>query len=364
MPQGLDWEGAAKRDHIRDHGATPYWVDLPKPKSLERRPEETKTGRALVKRTYERGRVVVSQFDRLDPQKRVREIEHYRARIRDLCSDERRVVPASKRRYAPAILVAEKQLLAEIKSLARAAKSKPALGKTRHRKRDGAGTPKARSRSKQNATREIAREKKRRSKRGSVSRLPGMRAEAVAEDGKVNVRWEDIDQADGWLVVVTRKKLTGQEVINRWKLSAEARTFETAKIDLTRGPYGVRLFAYCDGKPIARAAVDGIVDPSVPLIREAPNPAQGKTKPPAKAKRKAPARSKKPQAKTKKRKTQPALAKTKICRDGPDWKPKRRCPCKKCRARAKRNASTAGVRAAMRSSGPTGRPRVTFWRGR
>jgi len=118
VPRGLDWEGAAKRDYVRDHGSTPYWSDLPKPKSLQRRPEETKTGKAFAKKARERCLPIVSEFRALPAEERVRAIERYRARIRSACTDERRSVPASRRRYAAAIDSVQAQLLGDMKRLA------------------------------------------------------------------------------------------------------------------------------------------------------------------------------------------------------------------------------------------------------
>jgi hypothetical protein len=196
------------------------------------------------------------------------------------------------------------------------------------------------------------------------------------------VNWQEDGQVERWLLVIVGKKRYGRNVVRRKSIEGRIHAVVFSDIDLAAGPYGVRLFAYRNGKPVARGAVDGIVDPTVPLVRAPAGLPKARTarsratdskKKSSTAARKRTAKQKptarKERSKAAKRKQTPkrepksALASTKICRDGPRWKPKRRCPCPRCRAAAKRRVSTAGVRAVMRSAGPPGRPRVTFWRG-
>jgi hypothetical protein len=92
MTKGLDWEAAAKRDHIREHGSIPYWVDLPKPKSLEWRPEQTTTGKALAKKARSRLDKVVAEFAQLSAAAKLASADEYRERVRRVCADERRSV--------------------------------------------------------------------------------------------------------------------------------------------------------------------------------------------------------------------------------------------------------------------------------
>jgi hypothetical protein len=315
---------------------------------------------------------IVSEFRALPAEERVRAIERYRARIRTACADERRSVPPSRKRYAAAIDSAQAQLLGDIKRLVRQSTKPEKSGSAKPTKQlrgltigSTKQTPPTHKKPRQPAKQKSSASKPK-AARPSSRTLPGMHVKATTRNGVLHASWGQNEEADRWLVVIVRKKRTGQKVVQRLMLDAETLAFHTADIDLARGPYGVRVFALRNRKPLARGAVDGIVDPTAAPIAEQPPAATNRM-----PKRRSSARSAskkatatRQKAKKVKKAGQTGLAKSKICLDGPRWKPKRRCPCPRCRAAAKRKATSAGVRAAMRSSGPTGRPRATFWRGR
>jgi len=79
-----------------------------------------------------------------------------------------------------------------------------------------------------------------------------MQVKATVSNGALHASWGQNDEADSWLVVIVRKKRTGQEVVTRLTLDAETLSFDTADIDLGRGPHGVRIFALRNRKPLAR----------------------------------------------------------------------------------------------------------------
>ena len=122
----MDWDGAAKRDYVREIGSVPYWVDLPKPKSLQTKPANTKTGKKLAAKARDRCKPVMNSFKRLTPEERIARADDYRARIRALCEAERNAVPPSRRRFAVAIDGAQQSLLSQITEAVKRAK-KPRL---------------------------------------------------------------------------------------------------------------------------------------------------------------------------------------------------------------------------------------------
>src|SRR5690242_6316106 len=128
----LDWEKADKRDYVREHGSVPYWADLGdgKGKYAAKRPEETKTGRALAKKARDRCSTIIFRFKKLSAAERVRQVEQYRAEVRDACRRERAAVPASRRKFAVGVDKAERELLGQLKSLVRSAKKELAPPKT------------------------------------------------------------------------------------------------------------------------------------------------------------------------------------------------------------------------------------------
>lgn len=350
MARGLDWEKAAKREYVREHGSLPSWSDLPRPKSLERRPEDTKTGKALAKRARERCRPALDEFRRLAPEDRIARADWYRDRIRQLCALEQRAVPASKRRYADAIKSAESQLLGEIKTLVRKAKKGPA---------SSAGSPRTGSKEK---TRRSGAEPQAASPPPSrVRALDSIELTAHARGGIVTVKWKDHPEADRWLLVIVRKKGRGQKAVRSIHVPRESLLAEVRGLDLAAGPYGVRLYALRSRVRIGRGAVDGLA--GMPGDVGSPTKAASSQ---ARAGRKTNARSRGAGSKKSRsaKKAKRVLAASKICVDGPDWKPKRRCPCSRCRTANRRPRPRGNIKAAMSGPGPRGRPRVSFWRGR
>lgn len=383
----LDWEKADKRDYVREHGSIPYWVDLGdgKGKYAARPPEETKTGRALAKKARDRCSTIISRFKKLSAEERLRQVGRYRAEVRDACRRERSAVPESRRKFAVGIDKAERELLGQLKSLARAAQKEQAPRKKSGDERpkallgirtDGPAAPTEKPRRKprkaNQQTKQTPKTRKVDAEPKSLRSLKAIAVEAEAAEGKLQVRWRnDGVDADVLMLVVTRHRNGRHEVVRRGSIEEAASTAVVDGLDFAHGPYALRLVAVRGGKAVARGAVEGIVDPAVPLSEAPPRRHRGqRTSGSAEttSKRKRSPRSaeasklkgRKPSAGSAKKRS--PLAEKKICLDGPAWKPLRRCPCPRCRgAETRRKSFKAGSLSAP-SSGR--RPRATFWRGR
>ena len=114
----LDWEGAAKRDYVHRQGSVPAWADLPKPKSQQTRPEQTKTGARLKAKAKERCAPILQQFAKLPVEERAASVETYRERIKRACEEVRRSVPPSRARFTTVIDVVERSSLLRLKPTA------------------------------------------------------------------------------------------------------------------------------------------------------------------------------------------------------------------------------------------------------
>ena len=346
MAKGLDWDAAAKRDYIRDHGSIPYWVGLPKPKSLESRPEQTKVGKALAKKARSRASGVVAEFAKLSPESKLASADQYRERIRRLCADERRSVPPSKKRYVAAITSAERDLIGQIKGHVKRAKAGPKAPATapRHATPATLGIPldQKPQTAKQSSKPSVARQTKKKSakkpaaptvpkarKRPSMfSGLSPITVESQIVEGRLVVTWEADARVDRWMLTLLRRRNSGVQAVERVAVPA-ATTSATLAAKMSDGPYSLRLFGIGSDGPLTRGALDGIG--SRPKALKPHRTAST------------------PKSATKHAGTRKSSPKKAAAKKGP----------------GKKRTNAAGIRNAMRNSAPSGRPhRARFWRGR
>ncbi len=272
----LDWDGAAKRDYVRDNGSIPYWAGLSGSKSSKHQQSETKTGKALAAKARKRAAGIVQEFAMLPPEAQLAAAEKYRDRVRRACADERNTLSPSKKRYAGVITTVEKQLLGEIKGkLKRAARNTaPAAG-------DGTGV------TTQPATLLRAEAKPPRTskrpgelaKRGSAKRVqvaegvgPGKGQQAKSrfrdlpeialtvglKDNAIYVSWQADEEVEKWMLTVLSRRSGGAKSVGRQVFPADTTQTVVTGLNSEQGPFSIRLFGIGPGGPLNRGAHDGI----------------------------------------------------------------------------------------------------------
>jgi hypothetical protein len=251
MARRLNWEKAAKRDYIREHGSVPYWRDLPAPRS-----QQLRVGKRLQSRVRARGRQLIAEFRRLDPAARAKRAEEYRRRILELCDDERNALTRAQRKYASTVDAAGRELLADLRRLTREV---PITSRARRgrRERGQLRVPAA----------------------GGTA-LPLVELSAIVRNGVLSARWRPYP-ADHWSLSLTRHTEKGARLIQHARLGKDTIEHEFTGVVWADGPYRLRLLALRNGERVAGAAIDSLDgSPSV-----APAQAVMKARPPSASKK-------------------------------------------------------------------------------
>lgn len=125
MADRPDWEKARKKDVVRKQGSIPVDADMPPPKSRQKQPEQTKEGRALLKRLTPLYRPRLDEFARFAPDVQLTYLTRYRAMLTDITTNARTAATGKERDSLWGVFtVAEREAQSRLDQLAGAARQK------------------------------------------------------------------------------------------------------------------------------------------------------------------------------------------------------------------------------------------------
>jgi hypothetical protein len=240
----MDWDAAAKRDYVAAHGAEPYWLDLPKPESLQTTPAKTKTGKALAAKALRSCKLTIELFRKLPQAEKVARARIYSDRIRQLCAAERAAVAPSRRRYAVAIDAVERNLIDEIERLART-RRKPKGPKPVPRKKQGLGPVLPEGRRKASRARSAK----------SNAKLPALQIEAAFTSGVLYASWDDHPDADSWQLIIRGRDRRIRRAV---KLAEEDIATQLTGLPREHAPYELKIVAKRAGRTLATGLLKAI----------------------------------------------------------------------------------------------------------
>lgn len=193
----MDWEKARKKDIVRKQGSIRADSDLPRPKSLQARPENTKEGRALLKRLKPLYRPYLDEFARFAPDVKLASLARYRERLNDVTEAARDNAGKKEQGSLGRVFsVAGQQARSELDKSAAAARRKlkaedklrlaPPIERKLPRPKAGGGA----------GIREIA-----------------IKVKVV--EGGLKISWPEVKEATEWLVAITQAERVTRRTLPR-----------------------------------------------------------------------------------------------------------------------------------------------------
>jgi hypothetical protein len=116
----MDWEGAAKADYVREHGAEPAWLDVDDLTPEERRAKHqrlTKAETQTIQTLGERVARLKRDFQRLEIPVRYRQLDEFRQRIDTVVNHARLQAPAASDRFRREIAALREDALVSLAQL-------------------------------------------------------------------------------------------------------------------------------------------------------------------------------------------------------------------------------------------------------
>jgi hypothetical protein len=256
MAGRLDWEKAAKRDHVRRHGSVPAWVDLPKPK-----PEQTKTGKSLKEKARRKCDPILKEFGALPHERRISSAKTYRERITSSCAEVRRSVPSNRERFVSVVDAVERSSLARLSKLVNNAQKRAKRKKQEKQKKESSQPERPKQLGPLGPPKHLREGTGPRARRAQVGNrrarmeLPAFDVQAAITLGTLYATWPERDDVESWKVLVRSAdgRVRRAASLPREKIATNIRGLLR---DLA--PYEVKVIGLSGREPIAVGRVEGL----------------------------------------------------------------------------------------------------------